>query len=157
MVCHFILLVVVALFAGQYDPTAKESDQDRKLDQKMSFEFEFRGTLGKFLGDLAVKRDLTFLVELPAFETMGYKDVLGTDMVVPPRKSTTLREYLAGVLRTVNAQCGAGKGYIETTPIPAKADKEAGEAISSPSLNQILQPDACRPFERRVRHFRRFR
>ena len=157
MVCHFNFLAVIAIFAGEYDPTGKESDQDRKLEQKMSFELEYRGTLGKLLDDLAVKRDLTFLVELAAFETMGYKDVLGTDVVVPPRKSTTLREYLGPVLKIVEGKCRAGKGYIEIIPIFVEADQEGRPSISSPPSSQIFQPETCGAIGRRVRPFRRFR
>jgi hypothetical protein len=111
---------VSCLLGAQFDPAAKESEQEAKLARKVSIDKEMSAPLVTVLRALSDRFDVTFVLDWKAFEEKGHKEVMKAQVKAPAQKDVELRRVLLEMLRPVDGTCRAGKGYVEVVPAAAR-------------------------------------
>jgi hypothetical protein len=115
--------VVSCLLCAQLDPAAKESDQEAKLARKITIDKEISGSLQKVLEALSDRFNVSFSIDVEAFQSRGHKDVMKAEVKVPARKDVELWRALMDLLKPLQGTCRAGKGYVEILPAPEKQSR----------------------------------
>src|SRR5262245_64490289 len=98
----------VGLLVGQVSDTSQRENWEKQLKRPITVERQLSGPLGEVLMKLARGHNLTFGIEVNAFEAAGIKGVLRKPVKVLPCRGRPLRAVLVEALRPLGCECRAG-------------------------------------------------